>query len=814
VTRNLRRTPPLLWLLAGILAMPVPAAAQQQPAGVPQAEESAPAPVEEVPGEAPQGGSALPREAAAAEDAAIAANPARIRDLIATLEDPDRRDALIADLEALLAVQGEPQPPLAEDAVSRVLDEITTRTAILRQVATAVATTLDELPQLLVWLERQVMDPETRAIWLWVGARVVLVLGVGAGAYLLLALALRPWRLALGATEPLPLWLRLPKAVGRLILLLLPVLGFTIAAFAALTLVLPVLNVSVVFPTLRVAEIQDMPSRVVLPLIYAAILVRTGIALLRFLLAPKSPGLRLLPLNHDAAHYAMRWSRRILATSIYGYYGLEAGVVLGLPWAFHGLLLHLLFFAVTVMGMIVVVQVREPVASAIASLGAEGRSRALRRLPWATLGSLWHVLALLYVFSIYMVWALKIPGGFRVLIEATVGSLAVAFGGWLLWRLADQLFRREEGALEHEEEQPGRFAGLEQRTRRYLPVLGTLARALVVIAVILGLFEVWGLGTLAWLLSDEGNTVLGHLVTVGVIVLVTFALWELISVMIARSITETDAEGNLKLSNRTRTLLNIIRNVVLVFLSLIALFLILSELGLNIAPLLAGAGVIGLAIGFGSQKLVQDIITGLFVLLGDTIRVGDVVEVAGRAGVVEEMTMRTINLRDLGGNVHTIPYSSIDTVMKYTKDFSYALLDIGVAYRENVDEVIRVLREVGDEMNRDAYFRRATLEPLEILGVDAFTDSAVVIRMRFKTRPMRQWEVGREFRRRVKNRFDELGIEIPYPHRTVYFGADKEGRASPARIEMLGRAAEAAPAPEGPSPEEAPSPALAGSGRV
>jgi small conductance mechanosensitive channel len=192
--------------------------------------------------------------------------------------------------------------------------------------------------------------------------------------------------------------------------------------------------------------------------------------------------------------------------------------------------------------------------------------------------------------------------------------------------------------------------------------------------------------------------------------------------------------------------------------------------------------VIGLAIGFGSQKLVQDIITGMFVLFSDTMRVGDVVEVGGRAGVVEAVTIRTVVLRDYGGNVHTIPYSAIDTVTNLTKEFSYAVFDIGVGYRENVDEVMQVLRDLGAEMRQDPYFRRLILEPLEVAGVDRFADSAVVIKARFKTRPLRQWEVAREFNRRIKNRFDELRIEIPFPHQTLYFGADKQGRAPPAHV--------------------------------
>jgi moderate conductance mechanosensitive channel len=273
-------------------------------------------------------------------------------------------------------------------------------------------------------------------------------------------------------------------------------------------------------------------------------------------------------------------------------------------------------------------------------------------------------------------------------------------------------------------------------------------------------------------------------VTVALVVILTLVAWEGISLAIERSVTQTDLEGDLRLGSRARTLLNITRHFVLVFLGLIALFLILAELGLNIAPLLAGAGVIGLAIGFGSQKLVQDIITGMFVLFGDTMRVGDVVEVGGRAGVVEGVTIRTVVLRDYAGKVHTIPYSAIDTVTNLTKEFSYAVFDIGVGYRENVDEVMQVLRDLGAGMREDPYFRRLIVEPLEVAGVDKFADSAVVIRARFKTRPLRQWEVSREFNRRIKNRFDELGIEIPFPHQTLYFGADKQGRAPPAHVEV------------------------------
>jgi small conductance mechanosensitive channel len=485
------------------------------------------------------------------------------------------------------------------------------------------------------------------------------------------------------------------------------------------------------------------------------------------------------------AHYATRWTRRMAATSVYAYFVLTAARRLGLPWELHGILVHVLFLIVAIMAIVVILQIRAPVERAIASLAEEPHSGVVRRLPWRTLAGGWHLLALLYVVSIYVVWALRIEDGFRILIEATVGSVLILALGWVVWRTLDQLFKREEG----EEPAPDDIGlpGFERRASRYRPVLAAVTRAATIVGIAVGLLEVWGFGTMTWLLSESGNDFVGHILTVGAIILISGVVWEIFSMMVERSVAEKDEEGNPRLSSRTRTLLNIIRNLVLVMLSVIVLFLVLSELGLDVAPLLAGAGVIGLAIGFGSQKLVQDIITGLFMLVGDTVRVGDVAEIAGKAGVVEAVSMRTVALRDYGGNVHTIPYSAIDVVTNYTKEYSYALFDIPVSYRENVDEVMDLLRTIGEEMNRDPVFRRLILEPLEVAGVDKFADSAVIIRARFKTRALRQWEVLREFNRRVKNRFDEKGIEIPLPHRTLYFGVDKQGRAPAARVDLENR---------------------------
>ena len=203
----------------------------------------------------------------------------------------------------------------------------------------------------------------------------------------------------------------------------------------------------------------------------------------------------------------------------------------------------------------------------------------------------------------------------------------------------------------------------------------------------------------------------------------------------------------------------------------------------------AAAGVVGLAIGFGAQQLVQDIISGFFILLEDQIRVGDVVQVAGKAGLVEKVNLRMVVLRDLAGCVHYVRNGQIDLVTNMTQDFSFAVFDIGVAYRENIDEVIEVIKQVGDELRNDEKVAGDIMEPIEVFGLDKFGDSALIVKARIKTRPIKQWNVGRAFNRLLKQRFDEKNIEIPFPHLTLYMGQDKQGAAPPLYVDLNQRKA-------------------------
>jgi small-conductance mechanosensitive channel len=239
---------------------------------------------------------------------------------------------------------------------------------------------------------------------------------------------------------------------------------------------------------------------------------------------------------------------------------------------------------------------------------------------------------------------------------------------------------------------------------------------------------------------------------------------------------------------RLNTLEQVFRYVLTVVVMLVAAMLVLSEVGISIAPILAAAGVLGIAVGFGAQSLVKDYFTGLFLLLEDQVRQGDVVEVAGKGGLVEEVTLRYIRLRDYEGSVHTIPNGSVDTVTNRSRGFAYAVIDIGVAYREDIDAVYAVMREVGAALRADPEMADKIEEDLEIAGVDQWGDSAVVIRCRFKVKPLEQWGVRRSFLYRLKKAFDTADIEIPYPHLTLYAGQDKDGSAPPLRLLPQGEA--------------------------
>jgi small-conductance mechanosensitive channel len=277
--------------------------------------------------------------------------------------------------------------------------------------------------------------------------------------------------------------------------------------------------------------------------------------------------------------------------------------------------------------------------------------------------------------------------------------------------------------------------------------------------------------TVAWIITTLPSLLIILVLAFIALKLTNLFLRRMKPLMLKHMESGTDLE-TVEIEKRLDTLLGILRSVIKIIVWLMIAMLFLRKIGIDIAPIIAGAGIVGLAVGFGAQELVRDFISGFFMLLENQIREGDVAIVNGTGGLVEHVGLRTIVLRDLSGVVHVFQNGKVNTLSNMTKKWSGMVFDIGVAYKEDTDKVVAVIQQVAEELRADPSFKNKILEPIEIFGVDQFGDSAVVIKARFKTRPIEQWAVGREYRRRLKKAFDEQGIEIPFPHRTVYWGEE------------------------------------------
>ena len=680
--------------------------------------------------------------------------------LVDTLENDERRAALLRDLKTLLATQRRAAAP-AIGGGARLLDALSERVGAVSQQLVIAASVILDLPSAVARLWAGILDPALRDRWLSILGKIVLVLAAGIAAEWVARRVLRRPVGAIEARADDDVWLTVILLMARTALDLAPIAAFAAAAFGGLALFGP-------DQTGRVAAVT---------LLNASLLARTVVAVARMLLAPRITDLRLFPLGDETANYLFLWIKRLTNLSIYGYFIIQASLLLGLPVAAHNALLKLLGLAIGLLLIMLVLQNRRDVARWVRG-GEGGVLPVLRR----RLADIWHILVILYLTASFTVWALEIEGGFEFVLRATVLTMTIVFVSRLLEVSIRKAVRR---AFTLGQELNARLPGLEDRANRYLPVAQTVARGLLYLIVALAILQVWGLDVFSWLAAPTGRAVIGRAVTVGLIVFAAFLLWEIVSALIERTLNATDSAGNaVTRSQRLRTLLPLLRNVFMVVLVVLVTMTVLSELGLNIAPLLAGAGVIGLAVGFGAQTLVKDIITGLFILLEDTIAVGDVVEVAGHSGVVEAVTIRTIRLRDIAGTVHTVPFSDVSTIENRTRDFAYAVLNIGVAYREDIDVVIGVIEKIGAELRADAAYAERIIEDIQVQGLDRFDDSAIIIRARIKTKPLQQWSVRRGFNLAMKRRFDELGIEIPFPHHTIYFGEDRDGTAPAAAVRL------------------------------
>jgi small conductance mechanosensitive channel len=681
------------------------------------------------------------------------------------LEDDAKRQEFLDRIHALIALEKGSAEQAAEQPLSgRLVDA-------LSEAAKESASAMGEVGRFL---------PNLRAFELWFGnirsspegmknlgrqaLAVFLILGFAWLAEYLTGLLLSRARRRLEARDIQAVAARIAPAAARVALRLVALLAFIVAGYMAFVVFDP----------------GDSIGKVALEFAAAYFFGRVLLVFARGVLAPKVPALRLLPLADESARYLYHWVRRMVTVALAGYALAATAVFFGLPRRGFDALMHALGLVLLVMALILILQSRANVSRAIRGAGKAGAGEGFWGLVRHSLAGAWPVLSSAYLVGAFVVWWQKIKGGFVYMARSSLLSAVIVFVAWLLIQgIRNTAARLSAAGEERQRRQPG----VRDRAARYVPALFGILRWIVVVLAGFTILEVWGVDSFGWLATLYGRRLLSAAASITLVVAIALAVWEAVDHGIERYLAAADRPGRApEHTARVRTLLPLMRKALLAVLIVIVAMIVLSEIGVNIGPLLAGAGIIGLAVGFGAQKLVQDVITGVFILLEDAVSVGDVVTVAGIGGLVEGMSIRSIRLRDLSGNMHTIPFSAVSTVTNMTKQYAYYVLDIGVAYREDTDEVAEVCRQILEAMRSEPEYAADILEPLEVLGVDQFADSAVILKARIKTRPIRQWAVGREFNRRMKKRFDELGIEIPFPHRTVYFGVDKQGTAPPVRV--------------------------------
>ena len=755
---------PFLRLLALLLLLAAPALAQSTPGGTP-------------------GGT--PQAAAGSE----------MQRLIEVLRDDARRADLLRALEAAARDPGAAAGDTAADGGpaeqtllppntlgAQLLMGASQRLQALSDSLVAAAQTAADLRSVIAWASGLLRDP-VRQARIWDAAlKLAALFGLGLLAEWATARALRRWSDRLDALAPEPggawTWMRrVPLVVARFLLDLVPVAAFAVVSYGLIGLVRPLPTTELV---LLVANNSYMALRAVM-------------AGSRMLFSPASSHLRLVQVADETAAYVTVWIRRIMVVAISGYAVAEAGLLFGLPWTAYDSILRLSLLVVSLLLVIVILQNRAAVAETLrAPALAEGetpdRTRRLLRALRDRLADVWHLLAILWLFALWGVWALEIRDGFERLMR--VSALTVLILG--LAKLADVLARRAiQRGFRISPELAKRYPGLEARANRYLPVLKGLISGGISVLALLFLLEAWGLDAFAWFARGQlGARLLSSLVSVALTIAVAITVWELANAAIQRHLNKLSKDAQAARSARVRTLLPMLRTVLLVAILVFVVLNVLTEIGVNVAPLIAGAGVIGLAVGFGSQTLVRDVITGAFLLFEDAVAVGDVVQVGGLSGAVEQLSIRSIRLRAQDGSVHIIPFSAVTTVTNMTRDFGFAVLDVSVDYEEDTDRVSDVLRQIAAEVRQDAKFGAVIRADLEILGVERLADSGVLIRCRIKTDPTARWMVGREFNRRIKQRFDQLGIEIPHVyHRPPAEGgtrrrADEDFPAPPARAKV------------------------------
>lgn len=695
-----------------------------------------------------------------------ALTPAEAQRAVDLLQDPQKRAQLIETLQAIAtavpppvakpAAAPGPAVTLAPDSLgAQLVSQLSSWPEILAGEAALTVQAVTDFPLLWDWVERIAVNPSERIAVLNALWQLALVVAVTLLLEWLARLALARPIAALtthvpkrergdGAPATAPrhangawnMLRRLPFALALLALDSIPI-GVFWGAGSLLAGIIPT-------PLTRLAVLIVVNA-------YAA--NRVIMAVGHMLVSPAIGRLRLVQLDDDEADQLIRWLRRITAVAVFG--GALAGLALlfGLHQGAYDTLIRIVALVVAVLLAILVLRGRQTIALRLRTR-PEAQGGVARWRNW--LAGAWHYLALIAIMAGWIVWAAGIRnglGGLRLLI----GTVAILVAARLMAIVALGMLDR---AARLSPELTQRLPSAAARATHYHTPVRVIMRALIIVATGVALLQFWGANAFMWFEPNRiGGRLVSALVTIAVAAVAAIIVWEGANAALERRLSRLSKAGPAAHSARLRTLLPLLRAALLSAILAVVGLTALSEIGVNIAPLLAGAGVVGIAIGFGGQKLVQDVITGMFVLFENAIQIGDWVTVAGLSGSIERLSVRNIWLRSSDGAVHIIPFSAVTSITNTNRGLGNAAVSVTVAYSEDSDRVAGVLREIAAEMRRDPDLAPLMLGDLEF-WVDAVKASGVSFAGLIACTDAGRWPVQHEFNRRLQKRFQELGIEL------------------------------------------------------
>ncbi|WP_454807384.1 mechanosensitive ion channel domain-containing protein [Paraburkholderia fungorum] len=569
---------------------------------------------------------------------------------------------------------------------------------------------------------------------------------------------------------------RLPRALLTAVLRLLPLAIFVATASALMS----------IFTTDGTPQDRALDSIIDIYVLCRLIVIGSG-----FFLQPTAPRLRLLRMGDTWAVFLQRWIVRIVAVVGAGSAIAEIAQSLGLNDAAHLALMKVVALAGHIMISILILRCAKPVGDLIRKRFAA--SKSLEMFGHA-LADAWAWFAAFIVMALWFIWALDVQNGYHTLLHLGGITLAILVGARVV---AIVIF----GAMARLFNVQGDTAKslVQEHAYRYYPLLRRIVSWIIGIVTALALLQVWGVdvGEL-FQTGSIGHRLASALVTIGVAAGIALVVWEGANVAIEKRLDRWTTSGDLVRAARLRTLLPMLRSVLFCVIALVVVLTGLSEIGVNIGPLLAGASIFGVALGFGSQKLVQDFITGMFLLMENAMQVGDWVTLAGVSGTVEYLSIRTVRLRGSDGSLYTVPFSSVSTVNNTNRGLGNAAVKVNIVFGEDVDLAIATLKEIGAALREDEKYKDGILSDFSFWGVDGVDGSAVTLAGQIQCRDTARWGVQREFNRRILDQFNARGIAIANPQRHLLTW-DPDSVA--AKVESNGTPNDAPKAaPEGPAP--------------